>query len=96
MTWSFIWLAAGIAVAGYFIGDGLKNFKNPDAKNFIDSLDEDDDHELIKLIFAYNNGPRRIPSNSLLIQEHSDIPHVVINSQVYYPKRKLRKWLLDV
>ena len=41
MTWSFIWLAAGIAVAGYFIGDGLKNFKNPDAKNFIDSLDEE-------------------------------------------------------
>lgn len=31
-----------------------------------------------------------------LIQEHSDIPHLVINSQVYYPKGKLRKWLLDV
>lgn len=96
MTWSFIWLAAGIAVAGYFIGDGLKNFKNPDAKNFIDSLDEDDDHELIKENDVhYFMGISKEDAKSL-IQEHSDIPHIVINSQVYYPKRKFRKWLLDV
>ncbi|WP_411747575.1 DNA-binding protein [Psychrobacillus psychrotolerans] len=96
MTWSFIWLAAGIAVAGYFIGDGLKNFKNPDAKNFIDSLDEDDEHELIKENDVhYFMGISKEDAKSL-IQEHSDIPHIVINSQVYYPKGKLRKWLLDV
>ncbi|SFQ75203.1 hypothetical protein SAMN05421670_0121 [Psychrobacillus psychrotolerans] len=96
MTWSFIWLAAGIAVAGYFIGDGLKNFKNPDAKNFIDSLDEDDEHELIKENDVhYFMGISKEDAKSL-IQEHSDIPHIVINSQVYYQKRKLRKWLLDV
>ena len=40
-------LAIGIAAAGYFIGDGLKNFKNPQAKSLMDSLDEEDEHELM-------------------------------------------------
>ena len=48
MEWYFISIAIGIAVAGYFIGDGLKNFKNPNAKGLIDSLGEDGKHELMK------------------------------------------------
>jgi hypothetical protein len=31
-----------------------------------------------------------------LIQQHSDIPHIIINSKVYYPKAKLRKWLMNL
>lgn len=31
-----LFLGVGIAIAGYFIGDGLKNWKNPSEKNFID------------------------------------------------------------
>lgn len=48
MDWGLIFVAVGIAVAGYFIGDGLKNFKNPHAKNLIDTLNEEDEHEFIK------------------------------------------------
>ena len=48
MEWGLIFVAAGIAIAGYFIGDGLKNFKNPNTKNLLDSLEDDDEHELIK------------------------------------------------
>ena len=48
IEWYFISIVIGIAVAEYFIGDGLKNFKNPDAKGLIDSLGEDGEHELTK------------------------------------------------
>lgn len=40
-------IGIGIAVAGYFIGEGLKNFKNQKVKSIFESLDEDNDHELI-------------------------------------------------
>lgn len=98
MEWYFISIAIGIAVAGYFIGDGLKNFKNPNAKGLINSLDEDEDaeHELIKeKDVHYFMGISKEDAKSL-IQEHSDIPHIIINSKVYYPKAKLRKWLLNL
>lgn len=96
MEWDFIWLALGIAAAGYFIGEGLKNFKNPEAKTLLDSLDEDDNHELIKENEVhYFMGISKEDAKSL-IQEHSDIPHIIINNTVYFPKAKLRKWLLDL
>ncbi|RDW20300.1 DNA-binding protein [Oceanobacillus arenosus] len=96
MEFAFIWLAAGIAIAGYFIGEGLKNFKNSDAKTFIDSLDDDDEHELIKENDVhYFMGISKEDAKSL-IEEHSDIPHIMINGKVNYPKSKLRKWLLKL
>ncbi len=97
MEWYVISIAIGIAVAGYFIGDGLKNFKNPDAKGLIDSIGEDDDeHELIKENDVhYFMGISKEDAKSL-IQEQSNIPHIIINNKVYYPKAKLRKWLLNL
>ena len=96
MEWGLIFVAVGIAVAGYSIGDGLKNFKNPSAKNLIDSLIEEDEHELIKENDVHNfMGISREDAKSL-IQEHSDIPHIIICDKVYYPKDKLRKWLLNL
>ena len=92
MEWSFI-IAIGIAVAGYFIGEGLKN---PNEKSLIDTLDDEDEHELIKESDVhYFMGISKEDARSL-IQEHSDIPHIIINSKVYYPKAKLRKWLLNL
>lgn len=96
MGWSFFWLAVGIAAAGYFIGDGLKNFKNPDAKSLIDSLDEEDEHEMVKETDVHYFMGISKEDAKFLIQEHSDIPHIIINSNVYFPKAKLREWLLDI
>ncbi|WP_338035475.1 hypothetical protein [Halalkalibacter alkaliphilus] len=31
-----------------------------------------------------------------LIEEHPSIPHIIINDKVYYPKAKLRDWLLKL
>lgn len=96
MEWELIFIAAGIAFAGYCIGDGLKNFKNPNAKNLIDSLNDEDEHELIKENDVhYFMGISKEEAKSL-IQEHPDIPHVYISGKVYYPKKKLRKWLLNL
>src|SRR5690625_4338796 len=96
MELDFFWLALGMAALGYFFGDGLKNFKNPSAKDFLESLDEEDEHELIKehevdyFIRVSKEDARK------LIEEYPNIPHIILNSKVYYPKAKLREWLMKV
>jgi len=91
-----LFLAIGIAAAGYFIGDGLKNFKNPEAKGVMEKLEEDDLYELIKeKDIAYHIGVSKEDAKQL-IKEHPDIPHIVLNGTVYYPKRKLKQWLSNL
>jgi hypothetical protein len=92
----FIVLGIGIAVAGYCIGDGLKNFSNPNAKNIIESLDEDDEHELIKESAVHHYIGVSKEDVKQLIKGHSDIPHILLNGKVYFPKSKLREWLLKL
>ncbi|WP_026671486.1 hypothetical protein [Alkalihalobacterium bogoriense] len=92
----YIWLALGIAIAGYLIGDGLKNFKNPNSKNILESLDESDDHELIKENEVHHFIGISMEDAKDLIREHPNIPHIIINNKVYYPKAKLREWLLKI
>ncbi|MEC5424763.1 DNA-binding protein [Virgibacillus sp. C22-A2] len=31
-----------------------------------------------------------------LVRDHSDVPHLMINNNVYYPKEKQRQWLLNL
>lgn len=96
MEIDFLWLGLGIAAFGYFIGDGLKNFKNPSSKNFFDELDEDDGHQLIsENDVHYFMGITRADAQQL-IEEYPDVPHIKINHTVYYPKEALRKWLLQL
>ncbi|KHF39130.1 hypothetical protein [Halalkalibacter okhensis] len=91
-----IWLALSIVIAGYLIGDGLKNMNNPGAKNILDTLDEGDEHELIKQgDVHYFMGISKDDAKKL-IEEHPSIPHLMINHKVYYPKAKLREWLMKV
>ncbi len=92
----YIWLAAGIAIAGYLIGDGLKNFKNPNSKNILESLDESDDHVLIKENEVHHFIGISKEDVKNMIHEHPDIPHIIINNKVYYPKAKLREWLMKI
>lgn len=93
MEFDLIWLAIGIAAGGYFIGNGLKNFKNPDAKSFSEIFDEDDEHELINENEVHHFMGISKEDAKSLIQEHSDIPYITLNNKMYYPKEKLRKWL---
>jgi hypothetical protein len=96
---STFWLAAGIAVAAYFIGDGMKNFKNPNAKsaNPINFMEEDgiEQHKLIKESeLPYFTGLSKEDA-SALIKDHPEIPHIIINNRAYFPREKLRKWLME-
>ncbi|WP_053220018.1 hypothetical protein [Virgibacillus senegalensis] len=96
MELDFFWLAVGIAVAGYFIGEGLKNFKNPETKGLIDAISDDDDQQLLKESdIPYFLGITKKDAESLK-QDFPDIPHIIINSKVYYPKAKLREWLKNI
>ncbi len=92
-----VWIGIGIALAGYFIGEGLKNFKNPtNYKALMEGLSEDDTHELIKeKDIHYFMGISKEDAKNL-IQEHPEIPHIKINDNIYYPKEKLRKWLMGL
>ncbi|MFS0820848.1 DNA-binding protein [Bacillus sp. 1P02SD] len=91
-----LFIGIGIAAAGYFIGDGLKNFKNPEAKGVMDKLDEEDLYELIKeKDIHYHIGVSKEDAKAL-IKEHPEIPHIVLNGNVYYPKNKLKQWLSNL
>ncbi|WP_404455181.1 DNA-binding protein [Oceanobacillus kapialis] len=97
MEFDYFWIALGIAAAGYFIGNGLKNFNNPDATDGLSEFfSDDDEHELIKENEVhYFMGISKEDAKSL-IQEYPDIPHITVNNKIYYPKAKLRQWLSDL
>lgn len=49
MVLDFFWLGLGLAAFGYFLGDGLKNFKNRASTNIVQSmLEEENKNEFIK------------------------------------------------
>lgn len=86
----FFWLAIGIAAAGYCIGDGLKNFKNPSPTNVFDDLDEE--HELIKeKNLHYFIGISKEDTKAL-VQKYPDIPSIELNGTLYFSKIKIREW----
>lgn len=95
MEFDFIWLALGIAAAGFFIGSGLKDFNNPNAKSFSQIFD-DEEHVLIKENDVHDFIGISKDDAKYLIKEHPDIPHIIINNSVYYPREKLRKWVENV
>lgn len=92
----FIWLALGIAVAGYCIGDGLKNFKNPAAKTMMDYLEDDDDHELIKEKNVHYFLGISKEDTRAFIEKYPDLPSVELNGTLYFPKIKLREWVKNL
>lgn len=91
MGFDFIWIGLGIAAAGYFIGDGLKNFKNPEAKDSLSDFFEEDEHELIReKDVHYFIGISKEDAQQLL-EGSPDVPKIELNENIYYPKEKLRE-----
>lgn len=96
METEFFFLAIGLAAAAYFIGDGMKNFKNPNTKNMTDYLSVYDEKELIpEKHIHYTLGIEKKDAQALT-KEHRDIPHVIINGSVYYPRRQLLAWIEEI
>ncbi|MFA1819709.1 DNA-binding protein [Virgibacillus oceani] len=90
MDLDFFWLAVGLAAIGYFIGDGLKNFKNPNA---LDVLESDDGLDLIKEKNIHHFLGISKEDAASLLKAYPDIPYMKINDNIYYPKAKLREWM---
>ncbi|WP_054949532.1 MerR family transcriptional regulator [Numidum massiliense] len=86
-------LGGGIALAGYFIGAGLRNFNNPDDFIF---TDENDDHQLISESEVHNYlGIKKDDAKALLYQ-YPDIPHIKLNGTIYFPEKQLNKWVQNI
>lgn len=98
------WIAFGMIGAAYFIGKGLKNFKNPDP---ITSHNNSDFTELDNTNFW--GAPELIREDKVssyigiskddaksLVKDCPDVPHVIINNQVYFPANKLKKWINEI
>lgn len=96
MDLDLMWIALGIAAFGYFISDGLKNFKNPSASNVVDMLTNDENHQLIKQSDLHWYIGVSKEDAKKLIEEYPDVPHMSLNGQIYYPKEQLRQWLLNI
>lgn len=81
----FIWIAIGLAVLGYFIGEGLRNFGNPEKdSNYHYFLKE---HELHYYVNLSENEIKQ------LLREYPGAPKVVLNGNTYYPLKKFQDWL---
>ncbi|SES27043.1 DNA-binding protein [Salipaludibacillus aurantiacus] len=94
----FIFLGLGIAAAGYFIGRGLENFKNPDATHSLGKMwDEQAEDGFSNYLIPEQEVHHHIGLSKedaqALINEFPDIPHVKVNGKVYYHRQKLRQWL---
>jgi len=86
MEISFFWIGAGLAALGYFIGDGLKNFKNPKAGSlgYPTLIKEKDLHLYLGL---------KKEEVKDLLSKYPDAPKVELQGTTYYPYRNLLEWL---
>ena len=97
MEFDFFWIGLGLAALGYFIGNGLTNFKKgPVAQSLMDSFDADEDHELVKENELHWYIGVTKEDAKKLIEEYPNVPHITLNGNNYYPKEKLRQWLLEI
>lgn len=99
MGMEFIWLASiffaagiagGLAALGYFIGEGLKNFQNPNATDVSEPIDS---WNLIKEKHIHQFLGISEEDAASLLKDYPDIPHMKINNNIYFPKAKLRAWM---
>ncbi|MFP7478461.1 DNA-binding protein [Terribacillus saccharophilus] len=88
MEIDFFWIGLGIAALGYFIGDGLKNFKNPGSGFQFDEyptlIKEKDLHTYLNLTKA---------EVADLLNKNPNAPKVVLDGTTYYPYKPFMKWI---
>ncbi|MCM2677539.1 DNA-binding protein [Alkalicoccobacillus plakortidis] len=95
MMHEFFWLAVGMVGAAYFIGDGLKNFNNPNAKSLLSRFTEDDEWgppKLIKENQVHDYIGISKEDAKALVKDYPSVPHIKVNGQVYFPVKKLKAW----
>ncbi|GAK14728.1 DNA-binding protein [Geomicrobium sp. JCM 19039] len=90
------WIGIGMIGAAYFIGDGLKNWKNPEAKGLTEKFMMEESAgqqpKLIKQNHVHHYIGLSKEDSKRLIEEHAEVPHVVVNGNTYYPRKQLETW----
>ncbi|HWO76403.1 MULTISPECIES: hypothetical protein [Bacillus] len=81
-----LWLGIGLALMGYFIGDGLKNFKSPKASSpgYTSLIKEKDLHFYLGL---------NKEETKELLSKFPNAPKVEIKGTTYYPYKQFLEWM---
>ncbi|MDL4838904.1 DNA-binding protein [Aquibacillus rhizosphaerae] len=95
MSISFFWIAIGLAACGYFVGEGLKNFGNPNSSNSLNSLLDDEEDKPLLIKEKELNHYLGIDKEDVeaFVQNYPDIPRFELNGKTYYPYKKVLKWI---
>ena len=85
MDMEFIWIAIGLALLGYFIGDGLKNFGNPKQDSSYYYFIKENE-----LQYYINLSETEIQE---LLLKYPGAPKVILNGNTYYSLEQFQDWL---
>ncbi|MCM3731889.1 DNA-binding protein [Fictibacillus nanhaiensis] len=86
MEISLLWVGLGLAALGYFIGEGLKHFKNP-GNSFADYP------VLIKETDLHNYVGLKLNEVEELLRKYPDIPSIELKGTRYYQYHHVYEWL---
>lgn len=84
--WIGIGLAGGLTALGYFIGDGLKNFKNPKASSsgYPTLIKEKDLHIYLGL---------NEEESGEMLSKYTNAPKIELKGTTYYPYQQFMEWV---
>lgn len=84
-----LWIGIGLAALGYFISDGLKNFKNPKGSysDYPTLIKESDLH--------YHLGLSKAEVKELL-EKFPGAPKLELKGTVYYPYQQFLQWMSSI
>jgi hypothetical protein len=86
MDINLFWIGAGLAALGYFIGDGLKNFKNPKAS-------VSDYPVLIKETELYYHLGLSREETAELLAKYPGAPKIELEGTAYFQYQHIKDWL---
>ncbi|KMY44758.1 hypothetical protein AC622_11420 [Bacillus sp. FJAT-27916] len=87
----FFWIGLGLAALGYFIGEGLRNFRGS-GNPWGDSFDDEEPLMIKKKDLHYYIGIKKEDVDAF-IAKYPAIPHIVLNGNTYFPHKKLLEWM---
>ncbi|NYE04278.1 hypothetical protein F4694_001022 [Bacillus niacini] len=89
MDISFFWIGAGLTALGYFIGDGLKNFKNPRGSfsGYPALIKENELHLYLGLSKE---------EVSELLLKYPEVPKIELKGTTYYQYQQFREWFSSI
>lgn len=88
LSFAIIAVAIGLAIMGYFIGNGLKNIgKHDDAHPAYNLIRQED----LSMYLSLN--PAEIDD---LLKKYPDAPRLTLNGTTYYPYKQFVTWLAAI